>query len=241
MLLTQAYAVKSYQITGPATLDSEHFDITVKVPAGADKAQFDTMMQNLLKDRFKMTIHREKKELPAYSMVIAKSGLKMKVSAPVDPATVTDKPLALPLGAPKIGKDGFPELPSGMPAGRLMMMMMPGRAMMKGTGISIGDLAQRLEQQLDKAVVDSTGLTDKYDVAITFEPDMNRMMAGMPMGMGRGPGGPGDGGPAPPPDGEAAPNIFTAVQEQLGLKLEPKKISADLVVIDRLDKTPTEN
>jgi uncharacterized protein (TIGR03435 family) len=237
-VLTRAYGVKSYQISGPDWLDSERFNITAKVPAGTTKEQFLVMLQNLVIDRFQMTMHREKKDLPAFALVVAKGGVKMKVAAEetAPPEAASGPP---PNGRPVIGKDGFPEFPKGAGQGRVAMMMMPGRMRMVGNGQPVSRLAETLEQQLDRAVVDQTELTGKYDFSLTFEPEQNRMMGSLPLGMGRGPGG--EGGPPNAPDAEPAPNIFTAVQEQLGLKLEPRKIMADLIVIDHLEKAPIEN
>ncbi len=77
-LLTTAYDVKAYQISGPAWLDSERYDITATMAPGTTKEQFQVMLQNLLAERFKVAIHRETKELPMYSLVVAKSGSKLK-------------------------------------------------------------------------------------------------------------------------------------------------------------------
>ncbi|MDQ1471164.1 MAG: hypothetical protein QOJ99_2644 [Bryobacterales bacterium] len=239
MVLARAYGVKSYQISGPGMLDSERFNITAKVPVGTSKEQFLVMLQNLVADRFKMTLHREKKELPAYALVVGKSGVKMKVAAEEEPVKDGGAPApAMPPGRMPMGKDGFPDMPRGMGRGGMSVMMMPGRMRMMGDGTTMAGLCETLAQQLDRAVVDTTELTGKYDFALTFEPEQNRMMRGMPAGMGRGGS---DGPPQNAPEVEAAPNLFTAVQEQLGLKLEPRKSLVELLVIDHLEKTPVEN
>src|ERR1700722_10609921 len=82
-ILMSAYDVKNFQIVGPAWLDTERFDITATMPPDTTKEQFRAMLQNLLADRFKMTVHRETKELPMYSLVVAKVGPKMLESAAV--------------------------------------------------------------------------------------------------------------------------------------------------------------
>ncbi len=246
-VLARAYNVKSYQISGPSTLDSERYNITATVPPGTTKDQFAVMLQNLVADRFQLTLHREKKDLPAYALVLAKGGPKMKVSAEEDSAAPALPPPApgspVVSGRMTLGKDGFPPMPAGAGPGRGMAIrMMPGRTKLTGNGLTIARLAETLEQQLDRAVIDMTELTAKYDIDLTFEPEQNKMMAGI-AGM-MGPGGPppgADGGSPHTPDGEAPANIFTAIQEQLGLKLEPRKIPVDLIVIDRFEKTPAEN
>ena len=137
-----------------------------------------------------------------------------------------------------MGKDGFPTAAAGGPGRGMRMMMMNGRAKLAATDMTIAQLCEALTNQLDKAVVDDTGLTAKYDIELIFEPEQNRTMAGIMRGV-PGPGG--EGGPPPPPADDAPANIFTALQEQLGLKLEPKKAAVEVLVIDHVEKTPIEN
>ena len=112
-VLTIAYGVKSFQISGPGWLDSERYDIVAKLPRGATKAEFMVMLQNLLAERFKLTLHREKKELPMYALVVGKNGPKLKESvdgpAPKEGGPV-DGPAAT-MGRVTMGKDGFPAMP----------------------------------------------------------------------------------------------------------------------------------
>src|SRR5947207_312669 len=72
-VIMNAYNVKGYQITGPKWLDSERFDIVAKVPKGATKEEFRLMLQNLLAERFKLSLHHESKELPIYGLVVGKN------------------------------------------------------------------------------------------------------------------------------------------------------------------------
>jgi uncharacterized protein (TIGR03435 family) len=253
-LLMTAYDVKNYQISGPSWLDTERFDITATLPPDSTKEQFRLMMQNLLAERFKLTIHRETKELPSYTLVVNKGGPKMQESAPAAAANETDGPPPLPPpppGPPKMGPDGFPILPfpaSGRPG--MFTMMMPGRARLTAQQQTMTDLANRLTAQMNRPVIDATGLTAKYDFTLTFSPEgMNGPMGpGGPMGAAAvrvpPPGGGGGGGSEPVfvPEGEApALNIFGAIQAQLGLKLEPKKGNVEVIVVDHMEKTPTEN
>lgn len=259
-LLMTAYDVKTYQIVGPVWLDSERFEITATMPPETTKEQFHVMLQNLLAERFKLVIHKENKELPMYALEVAKNGPKLTESdgkaQPFDP---DGAPPPLPPGGPKIGPDGFPQLPFSGRAG-LFMMMMPGRARLVGTEQSMQDLATRLGNQLSKPVIDETGLARKYDFTLTFLPEgMNGPMGPMPPPPGGGGGGGGGTmvGVAPPaagggrdggdpanvfrPEGEAPPDIFHALQAQLGLRLESKKGPVEIVVVDHMEKTPTEN
>jgi uncharacterized protein (TIGR03435 family) len=107
-----------------------------------------------------------------------------------------------------------------------------GRGELEGTGIQLQFLAQSLSSQLRRPVLDKTGLTGNYDFKLTWTPE-----AGQGLGAGGGLPAGVDALPAPDPNG---PTIFTAVQEQLGLRLESQKGPVDMIVIDRAEK-PTEN
>jgi len=212
------------------------------------------MLQNLLAERFKLTIHRETKELPMYSLAVARNGPKMKESEPVPPAQDDSGPATpppMPAG-PTVGPDGFPVFP--LPAGgrgRLILMMVPGRARLVGQQQTTLDLANRLTTLLSRPVSDMTGLTAKYDFTLTFSTE--GIAPAGPMGQGTGgvtvsvapPAPSGGGGGAEPASLPGAdtppPDIFRALKEQLGLTLEPKKGPVELIVIDHIEKTPTEN
>jgi len=253
-LMTNAYHVKEYQISGPDWLESQRYDITAKVPPGATKEQFQLMLQSLLAERFKLTLHHQSKELPMYALVVAKGGPKLKESVD-DPNAPTaggpnaggpeggrGSPLANAAVRATVGKDGFPQLPPGG-RGAIMMMGMGGRMRMAANGQSTGQLAELLSNQLSRPVLDMTGLQAKYDYTLEFAPDEGSMgmMKGMPMPMPPPGEGGGGAGPAATPDGGSGPTIFAALQEQLGLKLEARKGPVDMLVIDTLEKVPTEN
>ena len=256
-LLMIAYDLKSFQISGPATLDSERFEINATMPPTTTQEQFRVMLQNLLAERFKLTLHRETRDLPMYSLTIAKNGPKLKESAPApapNPDAEPSGPPALPPGGPKIGPDGFPVMPAGFgpgPGRGLMMMMMPGRARLSGQNQSIDDLVNRLTMQLSRPVVDATGLKGKYDMTLTFSTEglngPGGLIGGLPapppgaVPVGGPVGGPGGNANVFVPEGEAPPDIFSAIQQQLGLKLESKKGPVEMIVIDHVEKTPTEN
>jgi len=247
-LIMSAFNVKSYQITGPASLDSPRWDVSAKVPPGATKDDVNVMMQNLLKERFGLAVHRETKEMSMLALVVGKNGPKLKESEP-DPPQATgdgpppDGPPPIPAGPPKIGKDGMPEFPPGMRRQGMMMMMMPGRMRLVATKMPIARLVDNLARQYDKPVVDQTGLTKNYDFTLDFIPEQG-MMKGMPApppgAMTAPPPGGGDGMMHVPEASEVAP-LSSAIQEQLGLKLEPKKGPVEMVVIDHIEKSPTEN
>jgi len=265
-ILTTAYGVKGYQINGPKWLDSERFDIVAKIPKGATKEQFQLMLQNLLAERFKLTLHHETKELPMYALVVGKGGPKLKesvdddttasgtaqggaagsgglsVAAPPPPPPPGSDGAGPVMGRVKIGPDGMPQLPPGANKNGLMMMMMNGRTRMVGNGQPISALAEMLGNQMGRPVVDATELKAKYDFSLDFAPEgLNGPMGGMPPPPPQYDGGPGGGAPMASAPDAGGPTIFTALQEQMGLKLEQRKGPVDLLVIDRLEKVPTEN
>ena len=252
-LLMNAYGVKGFQISGPGWLDSERYDIVAKLPRGATKAEFMAMLQNLLAERFKLTLHRERKDLPMYALVVGKNGPKLKESVEEPAPKEGDAPKGggpadgpVVMGKMAMGKDGFPVLPPGSGGrGSTAIMLMNGSARMTASGQSMAGLAEMLSNQLDLPAVDMTGLTGKYDFTLYFAPEGGlALKAGMLAPPPSGPP-PGEGGPGMPtasaPDGQSNPSLFAALQEQLGLRLEQRKGPVDLLVIDHLKKAPVEN
>jgi uncharacterized protein (TIGR03435 family) len=251
MLLTQAYNIKDFQVSGPAALDTERFDIVAKVPRDATKEQFRVMLQNLLAERFKLALHKETREAAVYALLVAKGGVKMKESAPDAPAdpnapkAADAQPPPPPpggpggggIGPPPMGRDGFPAPPGGAARGSMMIMMGPKGLRMQAKGITMARLTDMLGMQTGRPVVDMTKLTAEYDITMDFSAEGLQMMRGMPP-MGPPPGAP---GPETGHDSEASPTIFTAVQEQLGLRLESRKAPVDYFIVDHVEKAPTEN
>ena len=260
-MVVYAYGLKAYQVSGPGWIDTERYDIEGRMPADTTQEQMIAMLQNLLAERFGLKVHREKKDLPEYSMVVAKSGVKMKESAPPPPqaeqqAQQQQGPPPMPgRGDMKFDSDGFPIFPAGMGPGRggpggrggLGMMMAPGnRARIMGTQAQTQDLADRLTEMLSRPVTDGTGLTKKYDITLTFSTEgLNLNMGGRggfgPGGPGGPGGGPGGGPEGMQPQGDPPPDLFAAIQGQLGLRLDAKKGGVDLLVIDHAEKAPVEN
>jgi uncharacterized protein (TIGR03435 family) len=233
-LLTAAYNVKPYQVTGPAWLDTERFDILAKVPAGATQDQVNVMWQNLLKDRFGVAVHHESKEFQVEEMTVAKGGLKLKETT-IDPNAPPPAPPTGPPGPPKLDKNGFPDLQ----APGVIMMITAGpngpTGHMAGKAQTMAQLATMLGNQLNRPVVDKTGLTGKYDFMIEYIPDLSGLPAAIKLQ-----GGP-EAGPAGAEASEPGSNLAAALQQQLGLKLVGGKDKLDVVVVDKAEKTPTEN
>jgi uncharacterized protein (TIGR03435 family) len=222
-LLMAAYDVKVFQISGPAWLDTERFEIDATMAPDTKKEQSRVMLQNLLAERFKLVVHRESRDLPTYSLVVDKNGPKLKESVPPHALKSDDgsPPVKSPMG-PKIGADGFPVLAPRPPGLPIAVMMMNGRARMDAQSNTMQQLAELLTTFLSRPVVDATGLQAKYDFTLTYWPE--------------GIAGSGEG-----TDAEPVPDIFGALQAQLGLKLEPKKGPVEMIVVDRGEKTPVRN
>jgi len=216
-LIQSAYDVKSYQVAGPGWLDTARFDVIAKVPAVATKADSRIMLQHLLAERFKLVLHHSTKEAPIYALLVAKNGPKLKES--VAPPT---------------------EAPGSVPGGVTMMFAPNGRMRTVAAGTTIPKLVDALGMQVDRPIVDMTALKGTYDVSFEFAPDPAIMQAKM-ASIGMPPP------PPPPPDavvsGDSAPvaTIFAALPEQLGLRLEARKGPVELLVVDSVEKTPTEN
>ena len=248
-ILMKAYAVKGYQLNGPKWLDSDRFDIAAKIPMGATKEQFQQMLQNLLAERFKLALHHETKELPLYALLVGKGGSKLKESVDDDAKAsgVAAPPAGVDRALPampklKVGADGMPQLPASAGKNGMMTMMTNGRLRAVGNRQPVGALTELLGNVLGVPVVDNTGLKANYDFTLDFAPDS----ASGPMGAMSPPppqhdGGPGSGAAMASAPDLSGPSIFTALQEQLGLKLEQRKGPVDLLVIDRVEKVPTEN
>jgi uncharacterized protein (TIGR03435 family) len=243
-ILVQAFGVKALQISGPAWVDKadgDRYDIVAKVPAGASKEDLKTMLQNLLVERFGMAFHRETKELPGYELVVGKNGPKLKESE-IDPNPPA--PVPPPAGQPfkiEMDRNGLPQLPPGRPG--MLMGGGRGRNVIVARQQAISQLANYLENLIGKPVVDKTGLTAKYDYGFAF--DATGLPGGFnpPTAAAPAPQTAGAAGAPPAFDAasDSAPSLFNAVQQELGLRLDQKKVTVELVVIDRLEKVPSEN
>jgi uncharacterized protein (TIGR03435 family) len=236
-LVTMAYGIAHYLLSGLGIADSERFEIAAKPPEGATKEQVKLMWQNLLADRFKLKVHRENKEITGYELVVAKGGLKVKESAPPPPATDDAAAPAPPRpdGPPKfhMGKDGFPELPAGRGPS---MIIVNDRARWRASEATMEQLASMLGGQLGQPVKDATGLKAKYDFSLFWA---NESFSGSRAAAVAGPEG---GAPVPgliEPD--PGPLLLQAIESQLGVKLEQKKTMVEILVVDHAEKVPTEN
>ncbi len=243
-ILIEAWDVKRFQVTGPGWLGTERFDIVANVPAGATKEQLRVMWQNLLSERWNLSLHHGSRVFEVDEVVAAKGGPKLKPPNLDPSAPEAQPPDGPPASPPKRDKNGIPEL--NAPGLFMMQTMGPNglNARMIGKAQTMAQLANRLGDQLNLAVVDKTGLTGKYDFVVEFAPDPGSFPGGP--GRGSGPGGP---LPEAPSDGPQIPGandpsgltLIGALQQQLGLRLHSTKAPIDTLIIDRANKMPTDN
>lgn len=178
----------------PSWIKFEAYDVDAKVEFG-DTGTFDklsleqkeTMLQPILKSRFKLGVHQETKVLPVYALVIGKGGDKLKESSPDDLATKT-----------------------------LPTLRMRGRGKLEGHHCSIKEMLSFLSPLQGRTIVDRTGLSGKYEFTLSWTPNSMTTDA--------------------PAEDESRPSIFTAVQEQLGLKLEVQKAPLNVLVVDHVER-----
>jgi len=262
-LITRAYSVKYYQVVGPDWLYSLNYEIHAKLPEGASKDQIPEMMQSLLSERFKLVVHREKKEQPVYLLTVSENGHKLK-EAIVDadaPAQAYDpaKNYSTKDGADKsdaastdtkedelkVSRDGT------MSTKKFRTRILRdenGRIYTEDTyfKITMSELAQNLSLLTDRPIVDRTELKGFYEVSMEISmEDMANLSRKLTPDAALGQGAGGITGAAP--DGllsasnpSAGGGIFRQIQK-LGLKLEPGRAPVEKLVIDSIEKNPSEN
>lgn len=244
MIMKHAFGLSEDRILNePDWVRSTRYDIQAKVaPDDAPKLkplsmeQRAAMMLPVLEERFGLKFHHETRDLQVYTLLVAKGGPKLKEAGAGEAGSgVAPPPMFL---SPDGGEPGGMKSSGGArdSAGhtRMTMRVSPQGLTWDGHGTSTASLAQMISQQVDATVMDKTGLTGSYDFTLSFTPD-NFVASGRTSGASGG-GGP-DGAVSEQGEG---PSIFTALQEQLGLKLEARKEQVDVIVIDQIDQ-PTPN
>ncbi len=259
-LLTYAYGVKPYQITGPDWMSSTRFDIVAKLPDGSTKDDAPKMLQSLLEERFALRVHRTTAEHPVLALIPGKGGPKLKPSAgtpvPIDESA--------PLGPGEMRMDG----PDGPMRGRVDLttmssvldMGLKGKMaykmnpatqsfhidLMMVTMTGFADMMTQLMTQMGggtggRQIVDMTEIKGNYDAAV--EISMAEMMAMARAGGIDTPGAAGGatGGPATASDPGAGGTSIADALQSMGLKLESRKAMVEQLIVDHIEKTPTEN
>ena len=195
------------------------------MPEGATAEQVKLMLRNLLAERFKLAAHFEKKEMPIYQLTVLPGGPKIK-EAPFDP-NAPRTPFVPDSGLPRDG-DGFPMVTPQ--AGSTRILRANGLIRWVNGAMRLDGLVSYLNEQLDRPVIDTTGLAAAYDFTLTFGADSVKEGSAALMGAAPGQAAESAGG------GRTA---FAAIEHDLGLKLEKTKGMMDIFVIDHVEKTPT--
>ena len=218
-MITFAYQVAGYQlIGGPGWLTTDRYDINAKletvptsvqpfIPGSTTPNPMQLALRHLLEDRFKLRMHRETRELDIYALVMARPG-----GGPGPGLKPTTQDC---VAAAAAAQKGQPQVPFGAPGQPFCGISgSPGRV--KFGGLPASSFATAFAGPAGRMVVDRTGMTGSWDFELTFAPE-NR-------------------GPDAPPADPNAPSFFTAIQEQLGLKLESTKGPVEVLVIDGVEK-----
>ena len=218
-LLMTAYDVQAYQITGPAWISTERFNIIAKVPAGTTRAQLGAMWQRLLSDRFGLVLHHSSKEFQVEELIVAKGGSRLQESS--------DDPNAPPAdGPPTMTANG------NLAAPGLVSMFSRGpsaKARTIARAQPIAKLTELLTNQLGHPVLDKTGLSGRYDFSLEYTP--RRLPQPDTAGTDS----------ALMPAGDPELDIAAVLPQQLGLRLVAAKANLDVLVIDKVEKTPVAN
>ena len=208
-----AYRLREFQTVGaPDWVDTDRFDIQARGPQGAVESDGPLRLQSLLAERFALKVHRETRDRPIYALVLARANGSL---------------------GPRLRQSQVPSA-SGLGNNQCTPPGPPGPFNMRLCGVTMASLAELyLQMYTDRTIVNRTGLTGGFDLVINF--DNRRTVAGV---------GPAGGLPLSPQAAEPAAadtvSIFTALEEQLGLKLEPQTGPAEVLVIDHVEQ-PTPN
>jgi uncharacterized protein (TIGR03435 family) len=222
-LIMAAYRIESYQLSVPEWTSSALFDISAKLPEGADKRQFPEMLRTLLENRFRLTVHHEAVQQEVYALVTGKEGPNLKDAAPdnhFDTATLKDGSLLLRI-----------ETEDGAWTVFVKRTDLPGGRTFDAPRITMAEFARTLLPYADHPVIDATGLKGAYHVTLgvprpqqASTPRPNRDGTIVPA--------------ASDPSGEIS--IFKSVQK-LGLALEKRSMPVDHLIVDHVERLPTEN
>jgi uncharacterized protein (TIGR03435 family) len=215
---------------GPKWVDEQPYDITAKAEENSSQDQLSLKLKALLEDRFQLKIHRETKLVSVYALTVAKGGLKLHQ---VEEASCVPSNRFLappePRQKPLCGTGGFRR--GVLIAGQISVISIVGQI----SAISLDGFCKALGSRLGRPVIDKTGKSGLFDIRVEFAPDETTP--------GFTPGGltaRTNGGLIARTNDAEGPSIFTAFQEQLGLKLDPDKGAVDFLIIQSAEK-PSEN
>ena len=221
-LITFAYQIQSFQLEGgPDWIASDRFDIVAKpereVPSTGGQDPLRMMLRTLLADRFTLGMHKETKELPIFELVVARQDGRLGPQLRPAAADCAARAAAARAGTP-------PPVSSGPPGpGSCGTSMNP--VSVRGGGATMAMLASLLEGPAKRLVIDRTGLAGNWDLEVNYTPDRTQLPPGVELPSSIDPNG---------------PSLFTALEEQLGLKLRPARGPVEVLVVDSVQQ-PTPN
>jgi uncharacterized protein (TIGR03435 family) len=229
--ISMGYAVKLNQISGPDWITTDRFDIAATLPEGSGPDQVPGMMQALLEDRFELKSHREKKDFPVYALRVSSAGLKMN-EVPSDPGAEPSN-AKTPQAFTRQGSGQGISLDLGQGSSVNF-----ANNKFEAKKLTMASAASMLERFLDRPVVDLTGVNGSYDLAFDLSPEDYRAMlirAAVAAGLVMSPDA------LRALDASPAPATLFEGLAKFGLKLEPHRAPLDVLVVDSIRKTPTEN
>ena len=225
-LLAMAYRVKAFQLSGPEWMATERYDINAKLPQGVSPEKLPEMVQSLLSDRFGIRLHRENKEMPVYVLLVGKPPLRLK-------EIVVDPNAPPPESVTVTGTGGAQGISVNLGNGASYTF---AGGKLTGKRVNAPTIASVLERFTDRPVIDSTELKGTYDFEFQVSPEEAQTLmirAAVAAGVQL------------PPQAlrllDGGGNPIETGAEQLGLKIEARKTPFEIIVIDQIQKTPTDN
>lgn len=211
-IIVYAWGLKPFQVSGAkGWMESQRYDIVAKPESKPAQAELLRMLQSLLAERFGLVVHNETRELPIYALVVSKPG---KLGPGLVPFQQGSCPEFDPGSPPPPSQTGAP---SAVPCGRIRS----GRTGIRGAGVRVADLIDRLSPLLGRIVLDETGLSEKYDINLQWpSPASTPVSAASSDAAGV-------------PQSDDGSPVFRALDEQLGLKLRLKKGPVEILVVDQ--------
>lgn len=244
-LIAVAYKIKPYQLSGPDWMKKDRWDILARIPDGVSKDLVPDMLQALLAERFKLTIHRDTKEHSEYALLVGKNGLKLKES-PKDsdtPPPAGGTTVDTGNGQMNIKTDGKGGATVSSPMGNIKVSPGPDGIHYEFGKMDMPAFAATLSQISNLPVVDMTELKGNYQVAFDI-PMADVLKAAQSAGFavpGAPPGADAGNSPANAASDPSGGNVIFDSVQKLGLRLEQRKAPMETIVVDHLEKAPTEN
>jgi uncharacterized protein (TIGR03435 family) len=216
MLVGYAFDLQAYRMAGgPTWFDADRFDIEATANDGGGVDAMRARMRALLEDRFHLRTHVELREVPIYVLTVARRDGTL--GDDIKPSGNDCLPVKPPPGAPPPP----PPPQAGVVPNPARCPSMLGLGNISGRKLTLDQLAATLAMHVNRPVVNRTDLTGQFDIDLRYTPDYTPFIpAGAP----------------PPPSDPNAPPLFTAVQEQLGLKLETGRGPVDVLMIDSVER-----